>query len=398
MTKQVQAKNWAGLLHVWSDGSVRSWPEPEYPAWVPAPGTFANVSLNVPQDVHPCPTADCVYIGSSALNAAFNAWTGGTFAPELGALGSYLCWGGGHLAGYANNVFRYDVATQLWSSMKTPSAYAGSANIDSNGAFPDGTPAPPHTYHTFGILSSADGGGDNGSMIAATQPAVMDNADSRDTRWWRFDLETATWSVFIDSSGIAGGTLSQKCMVQEPNGNMWWFGAGYLPNIRRVTPAGSITSYGVDVNSNGDAVGGVAGATRMLVLHGLGDGVPTRIFDLAAIEGGATGASAHKPTAASGTAGPVAGSLEWVPEVGGFANIEWSSPATIRWLKPSNPADPWGSTWAWSAETFTGAGGATAQACSNGAFGRLKWVDAVKCLLWAPNVDDPMQVYRPAGT
>lgn len=366
------------------------------PSWVPAPGTFANVSLNRPVDVHPCPAGNCPYIGSSGLNAAFNLWTSGAIAPELGALGSYVCWGGGHAGGSGNNVFRWDISGRLWSSMGAPSLY-GDSNVDTNGALPDGKPAAPHTYQTLGIRPSASGGGTYGSLISAGLPACDINGNGRFARWWQFNLNGATWSHFIDSSGIPAGALTQKCMVQEPNGNMWWFGGGDV-NIRRVSLSGAITAYSVNINSDNYIVGGVIPGSRIIALHGILGSVQTRLYNLPNIEAGQTGSSAAKTISTTGTPGQADGSLEWVPEVGGFASIVWNSPSTIRWLKPSNVNDPWNSTWAWSSESFTGAGGATAAACQNGAHGRLKWVPAVKCLLWAPNVTNYMQAYRPAGT
>lgn len=366
------------------------------PAWVPSPGTFANVSTNRPQDVNPCPASNCAYSGTSGLNSAFECWTSGAFAPELGSLGSYVCWGGGHRGGSGNNVFRYDLATRLWSSMGTPSPYSD-ASVDSNGALPDGKPAAPHTYHTLGIRSVAGGGGANGSLISATLPACDINGNGRFARWWQFNFATATWSHFIDSSGIPAGALTQKCMVQEPTGNMWWFGGGDV-NIRRVTQAGAITGYGVNINSDAYIVGGVIPGTRILALHGILGSTQTRLYNLPNIEAGQTGGTASKTISPSGTAGPGAGSLEWVPEVGGFANIVYNSPNTIRWLKPSNVNDPWNSSWAWTSESFSGAGGASANSTINEAHGRLKWVPAVKCLLWAANASNYMQAYRPAGT
>lgn len=337
-------------------------------------------------------------MGSSGTNAAFDAWVSGAFAPELGALGSYVNWGGGHRAGTANNVFRWDVSTRYWSSMGTPSPY-DYPSIDSIGALPDGRPAAPHTYQTLAILSSANGGGANGSLISAGLPAVDGNGNGRMQRWWRFNLSTAVWSQFLNSSSIQSGTLTQKCLVQEPNGNMWWFGGGYLSQIYRVTPAGAVTGYGIECNTDATFVGGVVPGSRIIVLHNpLLSSPGPWVFNLANIESGATGATALRKLTYTGTAGPSDGSLEWVPDVGGFANIVSSSPSTIRWLKPSNVNDPWNSSWAWNTETFTGAGGATPQACSNGALGRLKWAASIKCLLWAPNVDDYMQAYRPAGT
>lgn len=369
------------------------------PAWVPEPGTFADISLNTPADIDPCPAGSCVYSRVSGQAAAFNAWTSGAHAPELGALGSYVCWGGGHQSYDGNVVFRCDLDTRLWSMLGSPSLYSQASNpVDANGAFPDGNPAPPHTYHTLGILPSSAGGGDNGSLIQATLPGLDEDGNGRMSRWWKFDFATGAWSQFIDSSSIAAGSLTNKTMVQEPGGHCWWFGGGYLTSIARVTLAGGITNYSIELNTGGVFCGGVVPAPRIAVLHGNFGTQQTWLFDLAAIEAGGTTASATKQVTPSGTAGVSDGSLTWCPDVGGFACFDANNPATVRWLKPSNVADPWNSTWAWSAETFTAAGGASARTQTNGAHGRFAWVPAIKCFLWAAQRGFAMQAYRPAGT
>lgn len=369
------------------------------PAWVPAAGTFADVSLNEAADVNPCPASNCTYSGTGGVNAAFDSWTSGIFAPELGALGSYVCWGGGHGAGSANNVFRFDLSTRLWSSMGTPSNYSGD-DIDSIGALPDGKPGAPHTYHTLGIRSSANGGGTYGSLISAGLPGISNvDGGGRFARWWQFDFETETWSQFFDSSGINEGSLTSKTMVQEPGSHFWWFGSGYLEQVVRVTQAGSITTYsGVDLNTGGEYCGGVVPGTRIAVLHGNFGATETWLFDLAAIEASATGSSARKQVSTTGTAGGGGSSLAWNPDVQGFASINDASPTTVRWLKPSNPSDPWGSTWAWTAETLSAAGGASTRSVPTGNQGRFVYAPTIKCHLWATLATVAAQAYRPAGT
>jgi hypothetical protein len=366
---------------------------------VPAPGTFADVSLNLASAFNPCPGNDCIYSNNSGLVGPFDTWTSGTFAPELGANGSYLCWGGGHNAYSGNEVYRYDIATRLWSRMGNPSLYSATAgNLASDGSFPDGTPAPPHSYQTLGIRSSANGGGIHGSLVQATQSFCNTGGGSYNGAWWQFNLATSTWSKFIDSSTISAGTLGQRLMVQEPGSHFWWFGGGYVTQIARVTQAGVVTKYNIEVNSGNYRVGAVIPNTRIAVVHGQFSTLQTWLYDLAAIEAGGHTASATKAIATTGQAGPQDGSLTWCPDLNGFANVEWGSPTTVRWLKPSNPANPWNSTWAWTSESFTAASGSSVRTISNGAHGRFHWCPPVKCFLWATRAGNPMQLYRPAGT
>ncbi len=368
------------------------------PSWVPAPGTFRDVSTNMPTNVNPCPADNCVYSGSSHQNAAFDTWTSGVFAPELGALGSYVTWGGGHLGGSGNEVYRFDLATQLWSRMGNPSPYSPTQSLTSAGAFPDGTPAPPHTYHTLGIRSSANGGGAYGSLISATQPAVDSIGNARTGAWWQFNFATETWSQFINSSGIPAGSITTKTMVQEPGSHFWWFGGGDVSNIHRVTQAGAITSYGLGINTGNDFCGGVIPGTRFLVLRGTFSSEQTWIYNLAQVEAGQTGANARKQISPSGTQGAGSSSLAWNPDVQGFASIVDTSPTQVRWLKPSNPADPWNSSWAWTTETFSAAGGASARSVSTENHGRFVYAPTIKSHIWATLATNRAQAYRPAGT
>lgn len=365
------------------------------PSWAPAPGTFANVSTNVPADVNPCPGGGCVYTGSSGVNAAFDTYTGGVFAPELGSLGSYVTWGGGHMGGSGNEVYRFDLATQLCIRMGTPSPYSPTQSLTSAGAFPDGKPSPPHTYNTLGIRSSANGGGAAGSLISAGLPAVDENGNGRWGAWWQFNFATEVWSQFINSSGIDVGSLTAKCMVQEPDSHFWWFGGGNVSRITRVTQAGIITDYGVGVNTGGAFCGGVVPGTRILVLHGAFSSTQTRLFHLANIEAGITGANATKTVSTTGTAGSGNSSLSWNPDVQGFASINNSNPAQVMWLKPSNPADPWNSTWAWTTETFTGAGGAVTRTVPTSGRGRFVYAPAIKSHIWSALATQRVQAYRP---
>lgn len=369
--------------------------------WIPAPGTYKDVSLNVPRDAVPPATLGepkPAYYFTGGPGNVFQAWTSGTFAPDLGTHGSYVCWGGGHNDYYGNEVYRFDVESRLWSRLGEPSPYGGSS-IDSIGTFPDGKPAPPHSYQTLGYLSPANGGGANGSMIQATLPAVDLGGNGRDMRWWKFNLATRTWSQFINSSSIVAGNLSPKTMVQEPGGNFWWFGGGYVSKIARVTPAGAITSYGIEVNRSTYDGGGVVGNTRILVLHGvLVSGIETWLFNLPNIESGQTGGTAVKRIFPNGTPGGATDGLAWCPDRNAFASISSSSPATVRWLTPSNAAAPWNSDWVWTTETYAPVGGATPGPVPNGGFGRFVWVPAIKCHLWASGVDRRMQAYRPVGT
>lgn len=369
----------------------------DLPSWVPAPGTFADVSLNTPSDVNPCPNGGCAYSGTEGQPGVFVDWTSGAFAPELGPSGSYVCWGGGHKAYAGNEVYRWDVATRLWIRMGDPSRYNDlPGNIAADGSFPDGKPAAPHNYHTLGIRSSAFGGGPNGSLIQATLPACDANGNGRYAAWWQFNFATATWSKFIDSSGIPAGSLSFKTMVQEPGGPFWWFGGGYVNSIVRVTQSGAISKYNATINTGNYFSGGVVGP-RILALNGeFGRGIELRILNLAAVEAGGSDSTVWRIPNVTGTPAGGAHGLRWCPDLGRFAAMDGATPTKIYWLTP--PPDPWNGTWTWSTETMFAAEGAIPRSLVNGSHGRFVWCPEIRCFLWASAANAPMQAYRPRGT
>ena len=374
--------------------------ESPLPSWVPSPGTFANISLNTPSAVDPCPAGSCVYSGTQGQNAVFTVWTSGIYAPELGSYGSYVAWGGGHKAYAGNEVYRFDVSSRVWSRLGTPSPYNDS-NVDSSGAFPDGKPAPPHNFQTLGIRSSSHGGGASGSLIQATNPGANANGDSMSDAWWQFNLAASTWSKFIDSSSIEPGSLAQKVMVQEPDSHYWWFGNGYIPQIARVTQTGVVTKYNITLNSTNATSGGVLPGSRIAVLNGPFDydaAMRLLLVDLKAVEGGADTGTATKFATFTGTPPGGNSGLQWCPILGRFAAMATTTPTKIYWLTP--PADPWRGTWVWSTETLTPASGTVAQTIPDGigSYNRFAWCPPIRSFFWATGRNNPMQAYRPMGT
>lgn len=365
------------------------------PSWVPDPGRFANVSLNVPRDVHP--PSGSPFWGNEGPSGVWQDWTSGAFVSDFGAMGSYLCWGGGHGGYYGNEVYCWDVDTRLWSRLGIPSPYGGDS-LRADGSFPDGNPGPPHTYGALATLSAAHGGGPSGSLIQATLPACLPTGNGANAYWWRFDLKSQQWSHFISSSGIERGTTTHAALVQEPNGNFWWRGSGYVTRITRVTPSGQITPYNVSLNSSYTDCGDVVPGQRIAVLVGGVSGSDLWLLNLSAIESGATGRAAAKQIATSGAPARYSWGMRWVPDRRAFGTLDPGNPTQLYWLTPSDPADAWNSNWTWSIETLAGAGGATATPCRNGSWGRFVWVPAIKCFLWSPTGAAPMQAYRPTGT
>ncbi len=103
---------------------------PEFPAWVPAPGTIATVGLNdilsdttvnpeLNAAVNPNYPSPGPWHGVSGIGPA-TVYSGAVFAPLLGDMGSLLMTFSGHFAYNDNSVYRYDVATRLFSALTRP--------------------------------------------------------------------------------------------------------------------------------------------------------------------------------------------------------------------------------------------------------------------------------------
>ncbi len=370
----------------------------DLPSWVPQPGTFANISLNLPSStgVYPCPAGGCVYVGSDPQG--FLTWTSGIYAPELGTMGSYVKFGGGHKGYAGNEVYRFDVATRLWSRMGNPSPYSDAAgNIDQYGAFPDGKPAAPHNYQTMGIRFASSGGGTYGSLIQATVPACDENGSLRSGAWWQFDFAQQTWKRFIDSTGVDAGSYPHKLMAQEPTtGHFWWLGGGNTSKITRVTQTGVITAYAVEFYTQTYSSPAVVPGSRILAVNGWFETGQheLKLIDLALLEKGGTAATAIRRATVSGTPANGDSGLQWCPDRGAFAAMNSEEPTRIYWLTP--PTDLWSGTWKWSVETLAPAGGASAYMITDGSsytgsFNRFVWCPPIKSFLWATGRNNPVQ-------
>ena len=203
----------------------------DLPAWVPAPGQYATVSLANAASVDPCPARNCAYSGVNGFESIWIAWNGGAYAPLLGAYGSMLFFGGGHYAYDGNCVVAYDVAARRWSLLSQPSNYNTRSSgdndstnvlVDQDGTFPDGTPFPNHTNMGCDYLPPAAGGGPLGSYVFMGH----DNTGVNITRsnLWRFDLQARTWSRWTMPMRL--GDLCS--LVYDPKRRgLWWF-APYL--------------------------------------------------------------------------------------------------------------------------------------------------------------------------
>jgi hypothetical protein len=189
------------------------------PAWVMeiAPGTWAEISRNTLADVDPAadPAVNPNHPGSApwrgmvGQRGVLDAWNGGAFASRLGRYGALIAFGGGHNDYFGNEIYAFDLESRMWRRLTDP--YAGSREAmvayRADGAFPDGTPLPPHTYDTVDyhprtnslvLLRVAQQLGSGGQVLKG-MPAYLYSFDSR--QWRRslaldHPLKAAGWSAY----------------------------------------------------------------------------------------------------------------------------------------------------------------------------------------------------------
>lgn len=183
---------------------------PSLPSWVPAPGTFAEFTLNKPMDV-----------GMQA--ATINYWCSGAFIADYGPYGAIAYHGGrDHNSVPANAqqaVYVLDLEARLYerkcypieshmqaklytnSSPPPPLTYIGTPS-DDWGAYPDGSSNAQHTYANLCEMPVAWGGGPKGSLVRVAESggaskskvdagATDTGAAEGNSATWRFDLSKA---------------------------------------------------------------------------------------------------------------------------------------------------------------------------------------------------------------
>lgn len=83
------------------------------PEWSPPVGVLSDISLNTIYDAR-------VTEAQAAMQQQIDAWAGAIFVPTYGYLGSMIFHTGGHIYFDSNAIYRYDIATRLWSNERPP--------------------------------------------------------------------------------------------------------------------------------------------------------------------------------------------------------------------------------------------------------------------------------------
>lgn len=362
-------------------------------AWVPSPGTFANISQNTMMDVRPSgwPNSD--------IAGPFSNWSGGIFAPDFSTLGAYVVHGSGHLSPGSPlwaGVWCFDLSTMQWVGRNVPGApiLENTTSLNSYGESEEpgslGHTTAPHTYDGLAYLPPAHGGGTKGSLLRLSMAGSVWG-----TPVHRFDLSSASAPPerVVDS---LGGTSYPMVAEDYARGGLWYLSGNGTGPLQFIDFAdwSSTTYSGVEYNAYGD---------QSLIyipppydcLVGMGrdgtGGVNMSVRICPIVAGVPQGFSSITP---SGTppADRRCGGV-WSTLLDCIVSYQAAGSATVHKLTiAENLASA-----AWTSETLTGAGGATpgrTSSADNGAWSRFVEVPAAQCFIWCDSVGGPVQAWR----
>ena len=353
------------------------------PSWVPQAGQFANVSLNLPRDVDPCPANNCVWSPNQGQEGIFNVWNGGAYCPNYSQYGALAMYGGGHDAYSGNEVLLYDITTRNFIRVGFPSPYNESQR-NSNGEFPDGQPCIQHQYDGCVYIPPSPDSSSLGSVLK------LDNAGDGTlvtTRWvHRMPLTTGPnatggWNRYANKSA-AGYSGDYVAGAWDPTRNRVWIlgaqnsystGFGYITCGSTTGTVTMLANQGSNVDTNHcleycpmhDMLvefAAIATATRLTGRLCAG----SAYFDFLSMAG-------TPPDEQQG--------FSWSTALNAFVTYEGNGGTRVFKLTP--PAtNPLTGTWTWTSQTLTGVGGAVPAkhgpgSLYNGLWGRFREVPAL---------------------
>ncbi|MCC6710495.1 MAG: hypothetical protein IT492_23285 [Gammaproteobacteria bacterium] len=183
--------------------------------------------------------ATASYDGTVGFRGVWEAWNSGVFAATHGKCGSVLYFGGGHNDYWGNAVIALNLCGgkqggPVWERLSTP--YGGPINWPlTDGAFPDGTPAPPHTGDGL-VFDKA-----SNSLIVLQSLSSGPRATNAPNAW-RFSLDTHQWSGPFPHRGA-----HSAASAYDERRNLLWFQPqqGYPGEFTSFEPAtGKFSYYG----------------------------------------------------------------------------------------------------------------------------------------------------------
>lgn len=359
------------------------------PEWVPAPGSWGEISLDTMWDHNPCPNdPQCSWSANLGQRAVLTVWNGGAFACHEGELGSLVEWGGGHNGYWGNEVYVYDLATRLWQRRTDPNPNPIVTDPD-NGELDDGTPSVLHTYENLVYHPGTN------SLVVLQGQAVHNQASSFGAGHM-FSLTDNAWrrNAIVPNSGygnsaydgereiIWGSSQGSRFFSFDPRGDADANGRYGVAVDHHHASIGLDTVAAIDPNNDIYVLADLRSDPPSLLIQDLTD--PGADFVAVTIEG---------PMPSVG-----AGGFEWVSSRQQFY---WygEDGNDIRTLEVPDAEDDgglagdWRTTpWRWTQITAQGVGPGPR---TTGTYGGWAWAPAIQSFVIINDVQDSVFAFRP---
>jgi len=372
------------------------------PAWVPALGTVADISLNTPQDVG----AQVVGPPNATINGFCRSWGGMAFAPWWGRYGRMVTGAGGHGDGSLNSLLGLDLETRLFyierNSCQVYHAadnYVGDASTGWMWADTGGVNVQvgePFTSHFYGfqiaLPPSAIAGSTNGWLFTPGRGSVAEGGQRSTGQAHKYPLGSGgAWTMH--GTPLSRGPAHGPSLYDPKRGRVLHFGDSQgsaqqiFPYIDLATQAvGSITT------------GYVYGFQQMAGYHSAAD-----CYLLARFTAGTLTFNVIDPVTLAMTA-PVPtgtpptetaeGAWDWVDAWNAWVYYPGDGGNNVYTLKCTG--NPRGNNWVWGKQVVSGVARSRYFDANNGGtpYNRLRYVPALGTLLWVPDYLVPAQMFH----
>jgi hypothetical protein len=389
------------------------------PAWVPAAGTFANISKNTLNSVRPAGWGT-----GTEITGPFANWSGGARADDFSKLGAYLVHGSGDLLRNETlwgGVGAFDLDTLMWQMLNVPPAPLleeanaignrfGEANAyyDLNGESTQsglvGWPYVPHNYTGLVYQRAKFGGGTKGSLLRNWVGGTWCNKVVH-----RFDLSPSNMPTRVIDNTSSSGSTYPMAAVDEARGGYWLLsanGAGALVFVK--FSDWSRTEYPVTYNEYGDNVmvyipapwdclvglgrGGGGGLQFVMYVCPIVNNVPTAWTQITP--------AGTPPVYSDANPGAIKCGGQWFKSLQKIVSYVGAGSTGVHKLTPPAPGALTTGQWVWDVETLTGVAGATPSKnpqYQNGSWGRFIEFPSARCAIWCDGIDQPVQAWRLQG-
>lgn len=391
--------------------------------WVPGTGQIATVGLN---------TVDSQKPTASLPTGVMNAWCGAVFTETLGAQGSMLIYGGGDNDYLYNEVYRYDVATQLWSRMTDPCLpiylYAGSYTDGTQNSVTVGpgygeywadTSGTSTVYgqlaadHTYGrTLWCPPGSFGNDPLGYYVVPQIITGSNAKNSSRYLHYLPLsqpkkndgtaqANFGNWFRSTSQYPVLSGFGCSVYDPANNrvvmlhdgdfattMYWMNcANFTVGTLNLTPV--VFGKGLLVGQYGTAARD--SATGFFMAAALNDATISNNAILQLVD---PNTLQIKYAAISGSLPPVGkGGWDWVQSWGAWVYYEGGGEKVV-WTLKKPASDPWNNPWVMSSQSLAFNGTPFIRSGGNQHISRFRYVPSAGCFIWAAATASPMQAFN----